>query len=248
MKATFPFGLMVWSLLFLILAGCPAADEPFETVIPENAEPGRWIVLDGAPNTRDIGGYVTADGKSVRHNTVYRSGTLSRLTADGCEAFAQLGVRRVIDFRNRLAPSPLFDGDKPCVFAAAEMSLLPVLSDATDPPEERYMQAVQRYSHSYRQAFQLLADEDNLPLLYHCAAGKDRTGIMTVLVLTLLGVDREQVIADYELSEPVAGYINTEWVITLLDEVDRQGGIEPYLANIGVSLETQATIRELLLE
>jgi hypothetical protein len=71
---------------------------------------------------------------------------------------------------------------------------------------------------------------------------------MTALLLTLLGVDRETVIADYELSELVAGYINPVWVGELLDEVDRQGGIEQYLANLGVSFQTQNTIRELLLE
>jgi protein-tyrosine phosphatase len=163
MKKPALFNLFVLPICVL-MAGCPADYEPLPTIVPEGAEAGRWIVLDGAPNTRDIGGYQTAQGKSVLYQTVYRSGTLSRLTSEGCEAFTQLGVRRVIDFRNRLAPSPLFDGDAPCVFAASKMSLLPVLADATDPPDERYMQAVIRYSNSYRQAFNLLVDVNNLPL------------------------------------------------------------------------------------
>ena len=128
------------------------------------------------------------------------------------------------------------------------MSLLPVLNDPSDIPDRRYVQTVERFAASYRQAFELIADPDNLPVLYHCAAGKDRSGIMTVLLLTLLGVDRDTVIADYELSALVAGDVSTSCVVELLDEIDRQGGIETYLSGIGVSDSVQASIRSLLTE
>lgn len=236
-------GMLAW----LSAAGC-ASEQGIETIIVPDAEPGRWVVLDGANNTRDIGGYAGLDGRTVRRGLVYRSGELSDLTAAGCEAYAQLGVRRVIDFRNRLAPSPLFGGDAACVFESSAMTLLPVLNDPSEIPEQRYVQTVAIYADAYRQAFELLADPGNLPLLYHCAAGKDRTGIMTVLLLALLGVDRETIIADYELSELVAGEISTGCVVELLDEIDRQGGIETYLAEIGVNAATQGTLRMLLLE
>lgn len=248
MKPPDSIGLLAMFLIGLTCAGCVSDQASIETVLVPDAEPGRWIILDGANNTRDIGGYITADGRTVRRSLVYRSGELAALTPVGCDAFAQLGVRRVIDFRNRLAPSPLFGGDAVCVYESAAMSLLPVLNDPSEVPEERYIQTVSRYADSYRQAFELMADPANLPLLCHCAAGKDRTGIMMVLLLTLLGVDRDTVIADYELSELVAGDISTGCVVELLDEIDRQAGIEAYLANIGVSLATQEAIRSLLLE
>lgn len=233
----------------VLLLGCPAGNEAtLSTILPADAEPGRWVLLDGANNTRDIGGYLTGDGRTVRRNTVYRSGTLSRLTSTGCQSFRQLEVRRVIDFRNRLAPSPLFDGDAPCVFEASQMSLLPVLVPPSNDSDERYVLTVSRYASSYRQAFELLAVEGNLPLLYHCAAGKDRTGVMTVLLLTLLGVERQEVIADYELSDLVAAPVSTARVLALFEEIDRQGGIESYLAGIGVPASTQEAIRRLLLE
>jgi protein-tyrosine phosphatase len=232
-----------------MLVGCPAGeDASIETMIPAGAEAGRWVILEGANNTRDIGGYATRDGRTIRRGLVYRSGALSQLTAEGCHGFRELGIRRVIDFRNRLAPSPLFDGDAVCVFETSSMSLLPVLSEATEVPEQRYVQTVVNYAHSYRQAFELLAEPDNLPLLYHCAAGKDRTGIMTALLLTLLGVDRNRVIADYELSDLLAPPVSTGCLVELLDEIERQGGIEAYLSQIGVPAPTQDKIRELLLE
>ncbi|HOA74807.1 MAG TPA: tyrosine-protein phosphatase [Phycisphaerae bacterium] len=243
------FRLVSLLILVAMLAGCPAGEDAvIETIIPANAEAGRWIVLPGANNTRDIGGYATRDGRTVRRGMVYRSGALSRLTDEGCHGFRELGIRRVIDFRNRFAPSPLFDGDVPCVFEASSMSLLPVLSEPTDVPEQRYVQTVAKYAHSYRQAFTLLAEPNNLPLLFHCAAGKDRSGIMAALLLTLLGVERDMVIADYELSDLVAAPVSTGCLIELLDEVERQGGIEAYLRSIGVPTETQERIRGLLLE
>lgn len=234
-------------LAWTTLTGC-GLEQAIETVLVPDAAPGRWVVLDGANNTRDIGGYPASDGGTVRRGLVYRSGELSALTPLGCEVFAQLGIRRVIDFRNRLAPSPLFGGDVACVFEASSMSLLPVLNDPSDIPDRRYVQTVERFAASYRQAFELIADPDNLPVLYHCAAGKDRSGIMTVLLLTLLGVDRDTVIADYELSALVAGDVSTSCVVELLDEIDRQGGIETYLSGIGVSDSVQASIRSLLTE
>jgi protein-tyrosine phosphatase len=231
------------------MVGCPAgSDPPIETVVALDGEPGRWVILDGANNTRDIGGYGTEDGRVIRRGLVYRSGELSALSPAGCQAFADLGVRRVVDFRNRLAPSPLFGGDAVCVFEVSAMSLLPVINEPTEVPEKRYIQAVVDNAASYRQAFELIGDPENLPLLYHCAAGKDRTGIMTVLLLRLLGVDRDTIVADYELSDLVAPPVSTGCVLELLDEIDRQGGIETYLDNIGVTEAAQGSIRDQLLE
>lgn len=242
---------VVSGCLLVGVAGCAGlvGSQPIETILPPaDAEPGRWFILDGVNNTRDIGGYRTTDGRSVRWNTVYRSGTLSGLTDAGCEAFRGLGIRRVVDFRNRLASSPLFGGDAVCVFQAAVVTLLQVRGADDDSTLPAYVQTVQDNTDSYRQAFELLADPANLPLLYHCAAGKDRAGIMTALLLTLLGVDRETVIEDYRLSDLVGAPVDPQAVIDLLDEVDRRGGIESYLAAIGVDPATQAAIRSTLLE
>ena len=100
---------------------------------------------------------------------------------------------------------------------------------------------------SYREAFELLADAENYPVLYHCAAGTDRTGVMSALLLTMLGVERATVIEDFRLSEKVDHGGSLPAMSKLLDHIDAAGGIEKYLESIGVTRETQATIRELLL-
>ena len=75
-------------------------------VFPQQYRPPvRWLELDGVVNARDIGGYATVDGRMVCWNRVYRSGELRRLTDCGCDAFVKLGIRRVIDFRNRMGLS-----------------------------------------------------------------------------------------------------------------------------------------------
>ena len=229
-----------------VLAGCGAfgSGDASRTVWPgEDAEPGRWVILEGANNTRDIGGYPTQDGQRVRPDLVYRSGELTELTPQGCGRFAELGVRTVVDFRNRLAPSPLFGGDAACVFLWARMYVLPVDAAGTNPDEPVYVHKVKVSAESYRRTFELLADGENLPLLYHCAAGKDRTGVMTALLLTMLGVDRETVMADFVLSDEVGARTKPKAMAELLDEIERQGGIESYLAGIGVPAQMQAAIR-----
>jgi protein-tyrosine phosphatase len=251
LTATRLFAAWGVSTFLAVFAGCAAFDTgvPITTVLPPaDAEPGRWVILDGANNTRDIGGYRTQDGRSVKWGMVYRSGELPDLTPAGCEAFRELGIRHVVDFRNRLAPSPLFGGDAVCVFQAAPVDLFPVGGSGADASIPAYVQAVRDNADSYRRAFELLADPGNLPILYHCAAGKDRTGIMIGLLLTMLGVDRQTVIDDYQLSDLVGATVNLQAMTDLLDAVDADGGIEAYLAGIGVSPATQATIRAVLLE
>jgi protein-tyrosine phosphatase len=212
---------------------------PIATVAPPaDAQPGRWVVLDGANNARDIGGYPTRDGRHVRWKTVYRSGELSGLTSVGGQAFARLGIRRVIDFRYRSVCTSLFGGDASCVFRAAAVTLLPVRAGNLEPAGPEYVQRVRENREPFRRAFELLADPANRPILFHCQAGKDRTGIMAALTLTLVGVDRETVVKG----------VNRQAIIDLLDEVERQGGIDNYLANLGVSAATRAAIREALVE
>lgn len=239
-----------WLTAGLALAACNLLPEPVETVLPPaDAEPGRWIVLQGANNTRDIGGYATQSGKHVRWKTVYRSGELSGLTPSGCAAYQALGIRRLIDFRNRLSTSPLFGGDAPCVISTTPATLLPVRMETRALTAPVYVQCVAENAADYARAFALLADASNLPMLYHCAAGKDRSGIMTALLLALLGVDRETIVADYMLSNHVySDEVEARNIIDVLEEADRQGGIETYLENIGVSAQTQAAVRANLLE
>jgi protein-tyrosine phosphatase len=240
--------LAVVGLIIVLMLGYKAIHhEPGITVAPPiDAPAGRWIILDGANNTRDLGGYITRDGR-VRWRTVYRSGRLSGLTDAGSKTYCDLGIRRVIDFRYRMACSPLFNGDAFSVFRCSSVTLLPVHA-VSSKSAHPYVENARQNSESYRHAFELIASSDNLPVLFHCLAGKDRTGIMAALLLTLLGVNRETVLEDFMLSNHVERPVNRAYMSELFDEVDRSGGIEVYLEAISVSRATQERIRTLLLE
>ena len=215
---------------------------------PADAEPGRWVFIDGAQNTRDVGGYATRDGRTVRRGKVYRSGTLSHVQDAGCETFRELGVVTVVDFRNRLTPWPLYNGDVLCIHMAASVHGLPVSFRSEGPLAGRYLQGLRENADAFCQTFELLADPERLPLMYHCHAGTDRTGVMTALLLSLLGVDRDVILADFGLSEKVGTPGNLPAMQALLDEIDRSGGIEAFLADLGVPRDVQAKVRENLLE
>jgi len=215
---------------------------------PAGAEPGRWTHLEGAANTRDAGGYPTHDGRFVKRGMIYRSGKLNRLTPAGDAAFRTLGVKTVLDFSNRMTPWPLFGGDGWGVQMAAAVHGCPMSFGKEGPEEEFYTRGVQDNAGAYRDAFTLLAEPERYPVLYHCAAGTDRTGVMSALLLTLLGVDCDTVRADFRLSEQVNRPGYPAALEALFKQVDAAGGIEAYLEGLGVTREVLDRIRGGLVE
>jgi hypothetical protein len=177
---------------------------------------------------------------------IYRSAKLNRPTSAGAAAWRDLGVETVIDFCNRLTPWPLFGGDAWSVQLVSTVHGCPMSFSKDGPREEFYIRGVRENADAFRDAFELLADVDNYPVLYHCAAGTDRTGVMSALLLAMLGVDRATIISDFRLSEKVDLPGSLPAMNALLDHIDEQGGIEPYLASKGVTRATQSEIRRIL--
>ena len=232
----------------IVIVGLLQQGRPREaTPPPKDAEPGRWVGIEGAENTRDLGGYATRDGRTVRRGMVYRSGTLSHVTDEGCRTFRELKVATVVDFRNRLSALPLYNGDVLGIHLVARVYGIPMSFKAQDPWQEFYVAGFRDHHDAFRRTFELLAQKDRLPLLFHCRDGADRTGVMAALLLTLLGVDRETVLAEFRLSEQVGNPGSLDAMRRLLDEVEESGGIEQFLAAAGITPETQQRIRELLL-
>lgn len=215
---------------------------------PAGAEPGRWMHLEGAANTRDAGGYPTADGRWVKRGMIYRSAKLNRLTSAGADAYRALGVTTVIDFCNRLTPWPLFGGDVWSVQLASSVHGCPMSFAKCGQQSEFYVRGVRDNADSFRAAFELLSRAENYPVLYHCAAGTDRTGVMSALLLALLGVDRDTIVGDFRLSEQVGLPGSLEAMEALLDCIAQHGGIGAYLAELGIPPAMQEHIRALLLE
>ncbi len=179
---------------------------------PMNRDPG----LAGPSNFRDLGGYATADGRTVRWGRIYRSDAL-RLTDDDVHVLRErIGLRAIIDLRTAWEFGNLEGGGKaPYVERLARVGArrfhIPIIdetrmrrqvSEERPPGARGYSKMLERGAPALGEAFALIADPDLQPLVFHCAAGKDRTGILAALLLGILGVDDETIIADYALSQP----------------------------------------------
>jgi protein-tyrosine phosphatase len=195
---------------------------------------GVTLGLANATNARDLGGLITADGRRIRTGRLFRANALNRLTEADIEAVAALGLACVIDLRaerevemvgpdrlpfpppGQLVALPLSDPDNQ-VFAAVTALAKGALTEASAPLDPdvlasemlrayRWLATSEPARAAFRRALRLMADPRSLPLLFHCTAGKDRTGWLAAVVLSALGVDRAVIAADYlrttELSQP----------------------------------------------
>jgi protein-tyrosine phosphatase len=161
-------------------------------------------------NFRDLGGLPTVDGRFVRHGRLYRSDSLHRLTEEEAQRLAALGIRTVLDLRR---PTEIArDGRIPELPGLVYFNLHPAhrewrhdLYDAAAGPHrylaDRYLDMAEEGIEGFGAALRLISDADRAPLVMHCFAGKDRTGVLTALTLTLLGVTPTEIMADYAASE-----------------------------------------------
>jgi protein-tyrosine phosphatase len=172
------------------------------------APPDRLIPLEGCFNFRDLGGYVGAGGRTVRWRTLFRSDGLTRLTPGDLGRLRQLGLRTVIDLRT---PDEVTNGridpDHPDL-TYHHLPMMDVLPPEGELPQwadpnfvaEQYREMLHSGADAITKALELLADAAAYPVTYHCMAGKDRTGVLSALVLELLGVADAEIVADYALS------------------------------------------------
>lgn len=199
-------------------AEVPAAVSPRPYFLLETANGERTRVaerllpLEGGRNFRDLGGYRAADGRQVRWGRIYRSGVMSGLT-DGDRAYLSgLGVKVICDLRSpqerESEPSPFLKAGGPRVVAfeydmntsLAGLQDLKTRDQAIDAFAAAYVNFIDLLTPHYADLFaRLVAGE--APLAMNCSAGKDRTGMGSALVLSVLGVPRETVLADYALTQ-----------------------------------------------
>jgi protein tyrosine/serine phosphatase len=168
----------------------------------------RRLPLQGSCNFRDIGGYETADGRTVRWKRLYRSDALHGLTPDDLALIAPLGVATLIDLRSHREFEA--SGHSPVIAAHGTVHRhLPFLPESTAPTNydqfppltELYVQMIEKGAATIRAVFETLADNTTYPAVVHCAVGKDRTGVTIALLLRTLGVSDEVIVADYALTD-----------------------------------------------
>jgi len=168
---------------------------------------GQRIPFEGVVNFRDLGGYASSLGGTVRFGRVFRSDRLDRMTSADHDRYTALGIRTIYDLRRdeeRLVSPDPYPTEHVCIISSLERNGHPKLGD--EPPEMDgadllrllYRGILDHAGADIGRIFTGFADPNGVPALFHCTAGKDRTGMIAAVLLEWLGVPRELVLDDYE--------------------------------------------------
>jgi protein-tyrosine phosphatase len=192
----------------------------------QNDKRQRHLDFSGAKNFRDLGGYQTVDGRTIRWGLLYRSDGLLRLTDADLQRLTSLGLERVIDFRSEYEKTleqdrlpmnttiqrveiPILDASTKAVAESREEFVKKIKTiDSAKFMLETYVGFVTQFTPEFGRFFRELTAAEGRPVLFHCTAGKDRTGFAAALLLRVLGVPQGTVLEDYLLTNDYffAGY------------------------------------------
>ena len=169
----------------------------------------RHYPFEGCFNFRDIGGYLNQDGKRVKKGLYFRTGRQDRMSDQDLSVLSDLKISTQIDLRK---PDEVLDqGKGPLEAMGANYVNIAVIPEGgsdqlsrlvgdTGISGVRYLGYLEFGPTSWLRLFEILANEDSLPVVLHCTAGKDRTGVSTAFLLSILGVSRDVIEADYLLT------------------------------------------------
>ena len=179
----------------------------------------RHIRFEAVFNFRDLGGYLTWGGQTVAWRRLFRSSELHHMTShDIIRLREEIRLRSVIDLRRPRQPKPFSPLDE----IGVEYYNIPLIERDNDPENvsQDFSNMGEVYSYLVRnkefgrrviEALEIIAEPDNLPLVFHCSAGKDRTGVLTAIVLGILGVTNEDIIEDYTMTAPYMKELINRW-------------------------------------
>ena len=243
----------------------------------------RHFAFEGCFNFRDIGGYLTKEGKKIKKGIYFRTGRQDRMSEKDLAELKNLKISTQIDLRK---PEEILDqGKGPLENMGADYINIPIIPDGgsdqlsrlvgdTGISGKRYLGYLEFGPESWLKIFEILANKDSLPVALHCTAGKDRTGVSTAFLLSVLGVDRDLIEADYKLTnldtERQADFIENsggfpegvdreamilaagvpeDAMTVFLDGVEsRWGSVLGYLEEIGITKDQMNVIRDNFLE
>jgi len=233
-------------------------------------EPGQSLEFPDLLNARDLGGHPTTDGAQTRWRSLVRADDLSQLSEHGLQALADYGVRTILDLRwpeeAERHPSPV--PARLPQLRCARISLLTHTEDewrlrSRDAAKELWKcQVLDHVRAELRRVLAFIAAAPPAPLLFHCVAGKGRTGLIAALLLALADATPEAIARDYSVSGEnlregyLRRYANTErerilealrcpeeGAYNMLAFLERAGGVRTYLAQIGLTSQEIAQLR-----
>ena len=231
----------------------------------------RRVVFDGTMNCRDLGGLPTRDGNIVPKGRIYRSGRLSNLQRGDYDEFLRKDFRTIADlrlpFERERFPDVLPDDSRASIHHLGylpdnAMEMFSALNEGDIGPAQVWLGMKTQYERMaiahpeiHRSLFELILSPERWPFLIHCSGGKDRTGVASAILLSIAGVEREVVVADYlvtNLDVPqlgvlgpnvkqelrdIVGYAHRVLIEAALDAIEQTyGSYTDYLKN-GVKLE-----------
>ncbi|MEH7355758.1 tyrosine-protein phosphatase [Neobacillus drentensis] len=197
----------------------------------------RVVPFIGANNFRDMGGYRSSDGRTVKFGLFFRSDELTRLTDEDMNFFKTLNIKYIFDYRDELEaqkkPDPILSNvtyERIPTFeqnnqfgTIEEMARSNFFKNLTlDTMSEMYSK-MPLNNPSYKRLMEIIQDPNNLGLLHHCAAGKDRTGVGATLILSALGVPKETVMEDYLLTNETMKEYNEKVLKQISGHFDDRG-------------------------
>ena len=231
----------------------------------------RHLDLEGAKNVRDLGGYPTVDGGQTRWRRIFRADSLHQLSPDDQALLTDVGVRTVVDLRrtaetethvNVFADSEEVDYHHLNMLSDEELNISPT-AEGTSVPQHmahHYFGYLDKCQAVVSRILITLAEAGDHAVLFHCAAGKDRTGVIAALILSLSGVPEETIAADYGLSAHYLAGPDCSWkeyqeahcppetISFLLRHLEETyGGVEGYMSTIGMLPEQIGRLRDRLI-
>ncbi len=236
----------------------------------------RHLALEGSYNIRDIGGYATLDGHSIRWRTLLRADSPNNLSLVNQRILLNYPIHTVIDLRRSSELQ-----ESPSIFAQSSLikyANISLLEDEYKIAQVQSLEALYRlmletYQQQIKLVIEIMAQEDTFPCLLHCTIGKDRTGLIVALLLSISNVPTTTIADDYALSEQYldplfkllrpkaerrgANMQRLAWVIqarretmlaTLAYLEEQYGGVRNYLTSLGITDQQISAIRSQLIE
>ncbi|MCD8018673.1 MAG: tyrosine-protein phosphatase [Clostridiales bacterium] len=229
------------------------------------------LPMENAFNVRELGGYAARKGSITKYHEFLRSDSLTDITAEDQEFLIKYGLKAVIDLRGReetlIYPNPFRENPQVAYinlpFITETVLDMRAVREEGFRPEVFYVNLVE-YKEMVKELFQFILAHAEGCILFHCQAGKDRTGILAMLLLGICGVSREDIIANYQVTHTYLKnhvelriedgleeleYSKPEWIEAAYDHImNDYGSFRKYLLSAGLSKKDIKAIRRKLIQ